>query len=111
MFPLFPSSESDEKLCVLCRDAERGSDFCFVEFPAGLSGGLLQIESKTLSMSTIHLPRFCSKAATVPQFDIDQYCQTRNINILTRVCRELTRLSRSKHTLVKILTIGQLEHP
>ena len=29
------------------------------------------------------------------------HCQNRNINILTRVCRELTRLSRSKHTLVK----------
>ena len=40
-----------------------------------------------------------------------QYCQTRSVNILTRVCRELTRLSRSKHTLVNILTIGQLEHP
>ena len=40
-----------------------------------------------------------------------QYCQVWNINILNRVCRELTRLSRSKHTLVKILTIGQLEHP
>ena len=34
-----------------------------------------------------------------------QYCQTRNINILNRVCRELTRLSRSKHTLVNILII------
>ena len=34
-----------------------------------------------------------------------QYCQNRNINILNRVCRELTRLSRSKHTLVNILTI------
>ena len=34
-----------------------------------------------------------------------QYCQTRSVNILTRVCRELTRLSRSKHTLVNILTI------
>ena len=68
LVPLFPNSES-RKSCVLCRVAERvGSDFCFVEFPAGLSGGLLQIESKTLSMSTIHLPRFCSKAATVPQF-------------------------------------------
>ena len=43
--------------------------------------------------------------------NVIQYCQNRNINILTRVCRELTRLSRSKHTLVKILTIGQLEHP
>ena len=40
-----------------------------------------------------------------------QYCQNRSVNILTRVCRELTRLSRSKHTLVNILTIGQLEHP
>ena len=40
-----------------------------------------------------------------------QYCQTQSVNILTRVCRELTRLSRSKHTLVNILTIGQLEHP
>ena len=40
-----------------------------------------------------------------------QYCQTRSVNILTRVCRELTRLSRSKHALVNILTIGQLEHP
>ena len=40
-----------------------------------------------------------------------QYCQVRNINILNRVCRELTRLSRSKHTLVNILTIGQTEHP
>ena len=36
-----------------------------------------------------------------------QYCQNRSVNILTRVCRELTRLSRSKHTLVKLLTIGQ----
>ena len=36
-----------------------------------------------------------------------QYCQNRSVNIMTRVCRELTRLSRSKHTLVKILTIGQ----
>ena len=36
-----------------------------------------------------------------------QYCQVRNINILNRVCRELTRLSRSKHTLVNI----QSEHP
>ena len=34
-----------------------------------------------------------------------QYCQTRSVNILTRVCRELTRLSRSMHTLVNILTI------
>ena len=34
-----------------------------------------------------------------------QYCQNRKINILNRVCRELTRLSRSKHTLVNILTI------
>ena len=34
-----------------------------------------------------------------------QYCQTRNINILNRVCRELARLSRSKHTLVNILII------
>ena len=33
-----------------------------------------------------------------------QYCQVRNINILTR-------LSRSKHTLVNILTIGQVERP
>ena len=41
----------------------------------------------------------------------DLHCQVWNINILNRVCRELTRLSRSKHTLVKILTIGQLEHP
>ena len=40
-----------------------------------------------------------------------QYCQNRSVNILIRVCRELTRLSRSKHTLVNILTIGQLEHP
>ena len=40
-----------------------------------------------------------------------QYCQTRSVNILTWVCRELTRLSISKHTLVNILTIGQLEHP
>ena len=39
------------------------------------------------------------------------YCQDRNINILNRVCRELTRLSRSKHTLVNILTIGEIEHP
>ena len=44
-------------------------------------------------------------------YEQNQYCQNRNINILTRVCRELTRLSRSKHTLVNILTIGQLEHP
>ena len=44
-------------------------------------------------------------------FHLDQYCQTWSVNILTRVCRELTRLSRSKHTLVNILTIGQLEHP
>ena len=36
----------------------------------------------------------------------NQYCQVWNINILTRVCRELTRLSRSKHTLVNILTTG-----
>ena len=42
---------------------------------------------------------------------LDQYCQDRNINILNRVCRELTRLSRSKHTLVNILTIGEIEHP
>ena len=42
---------------------------------------------------------------------ITQYCQDRNINILNRVCRELTRLSRSKHTLVNILTIGEIEHP
>ena len=35
----------------------------------------------------------------------DQYCQTLSVNILSRVCRELTRLSRSKHTLVDILTI------
>ena len=34
-----------------------------------------------------------------------QYCQTRSVNILTRVCRELTRLSRSQHTLVNTLTI------
>ena len=34
-----------------------------------------------------------------------QYCQNRSVNILTRVCRELTRLSKSKHTLVNILTI------
>jgi len=27
------------------------------------------------------------------------------------VCRELTGLSRSKHTLDNILTIGQIEHP
>ena len=40
-----------------------------------------------------------------------QYCQVWNINILNRVCRELTRLSRSKNTLVNILTIGQTEHP
>ena len=33
------------------------------------------------------------------------------INIFNRVCRELTRLSRSKHTLVNILTIGEIEHP
>ena len=33
------------------------------------------------------------------------------VNILNRVCRELTRLSRSKHTLVNILTIGEIEHP
>ena len=31
---------------------------------------------------------------------VGQYCQVQNINILTT-------LSRSKHTLVKILTIGQ----
>ena len=41
----------------------------------------------------------------------NQYCQTRSVNIMTRVCRGLTRLSRSKHTLVNILTIGQTEHP
>ena len=40
-----------------------------------------------------------------------QYCQTWNINILNRVCREFTRLSRSKHALVNILTIGGIEHP
>ena len=42
-----------------------------------------------------------------------QFCQTQNINILNRLCRELTRLSRSKHTLtlVNILTLGEIEHP
>ena len=39
-----------------------------------------------------------------------QYCQTRNINILNWVCRELTRLSRSKHTLVNILTIDPSQY-
>ena len=39
-----------------------------------------------------------------------QYCQTRSVNILTRVCRELTRLSRSKHTLVIILTIDPSQY-
>ena len=39
-----------------------------------------------------------------------QYCQTRSVNILTRVCRELTRLSRSKHTLVNILTIDPSQY-
>ena len=39
-----------------------------------------------------------------------QYCQTRSVNILTRVCRELTRLRRSKHTLVNILTIDPIQY-
>ena len=34
-----------------------------------------------------------------------QYCQNWSVNILTRVCREFTRLGRSKHTLVNILII------
>ena len=38
-----------------------------------------------------------------------QYSQTRNFNILNKACRELTRLSRSKHTLVYILTIVPIE--
>ena len=43
--------------------------------------------------------------------NVIQYCQNRNINILTGVCRELTKLSRSKHILVNILPIGEIEHP
>ena len=67
-----------------------------------------------------NLPRspeaLLANSATISSYKLmsvqqSQYCQTRSVNILTRVCRELTRLSRSKHTLVKILTIGQLEHP
>ena len=38
-----------------------------------------------------------------------QFCQTQNINILSRVSKELT--SRSKHTLVNILILGEIDHP
>ena len=38
-----------------------------------------------------------------------QFCQTQNINILSRVSKELT--SRSKHTLVNILILGEIGHP
>ena len=34
--------------------------------------------------------------------EVLQYWQNRNINILNRVCGELTRLSRSQHTLVNL---------
>ena len=52
---------------------------------------------------------YCRK---VSQFQVErqQYCQTRSVNILTRVCRELSWLSRSKHTLVNILTIDPSQY-
>ena len=46
-----------------------------------------------------------------PKIIILQYCQVQNKYIFNMVCSNLTRLCRSKLTLVNILTISEIEHP
>ena len=78
------------------------------------SGFLVESSLKIDSSSEIRYisvkERHRTKESTLKISNLNQYCQNRSVNILTRVCREFTRLSRSKHTLVNILTIDPSQY-